>query len=1117
MHNRVTGTYILTALVLLLSCLFWSQPAKAATDDCSTGNIWRGYLYNEETDQWLEYLPNEFFNDSLGANIPDYDADNSKLHPYFEMKDTTCSSNNWSIRFTGYSRIGSWGESLAVIGIDVIGYTDNPSLAKINGKPADKPIHLEISDTSYYKHKPIKGLKASIDKYEMGFDYHDDTLFFYRNGYIYRKEAFHICKVVNPTAYWEKWGGWLEKIDYWDYTNGTEYHEDFKDCSNVQTFPECEPQPEVTIEASFDLPDCNDSTLYLSVVSNLLEDFHWEGPNGWTSDDPNPVIDYQNAVSGKYLVWGKLDPCSKPVYMILDIDIPKIKKDSVYQVYTCHGDTVRINGKEYTENGIYIDTLKTVEGCDSIVYSVLDFHFRSSVNYDSICTGSSYNFHGKLLTQAGSYTDTVKVPECNCDSIVTLHLTTYSIGSEFSESICEGSSFEFGGNIYNKAGNYTHTFKTPDGCDSTVTLHLTTYPISSEFSESICEGSFFEFGGTYYSVAGNYTHTFKTPDGCDSTVTLHLTTYPISSEFSVSICEGRFFEFGGTAYSEAGDYKHTFKTPDGCDSTVTLHLTTYPISSEFSVSICEGSFFEFGGTAYNEAGDYKHTFKTPDGCDSTVTLHLTTYAIERDETVTICKGSSYLFGGNELRKAGKYKHTFKTPEGCDSTVTLILQVEEIHSIVNESICQGSSFLFGDTLLKEPGNYKRTFKTPEGCDSTVYLRLTTYPISATIFDTICQGQEYHFNDTVYTKSGIYKQVSKTAGGCDSTTILRLTVTRPGTPTVIPITICKGDSTTYNGHIFSKVGSFRDTLTDQAGCDSFIVYKVSYGYQHDTAFVYRTCVDKPVQIINGEWMSRDTTFTTLMEFDNYECKVKTRITVIAVPSVHLDDTTFLLCGKHHLSVHLDSIPAAKYQWEPTTGVACPTCSNTDVVFRGDSVSYQVSLDNGYCQDTLNVGIVTTPSPIITAAGVNQSGEGLVILVSNGTEPYYYQIDSLGDWHNNIDFEKLDIGVHMAYVKDDKGCIAKKRFSYYVPVIPAKVVTPNGDGILDRWEIKNLELYDEYTIEIYNRWGKCLKTYHNYYDGWDGTYNGHPMPSTDYWYRIVVQLNDQEETGHFTLIRF
>ena len=1017
MHNRVTGTYILTALVLLLSCLFWSQPAKAATDDCSTGNIWRGYLYNEETDQWLEYLPNEFFNDSLGANIPDYDADNSKLHPYFEMKDTTCSSNNWSIRFTGYSRIGSWGESLAVIGIDVIGYTDNPSLAKINGKPADKPIHLEISDTSYYKHKPIKGLKASIDKYEMGFDYHDDTLFFYRNGYIYRKEAFHICKVVNPTAYWEKWGGWLEKIDYWDYTNGTEYHEDFKDCSNVQTFPECEPQPEVTIEASFDLPDCNDSTLYLSVVSNLLEDFHWEGPNGWTSDDPNPVIDYQNAVSGKYLVWGKLDPCSKPVYMILDIDIPKIKKDSVYQVYTCHGDTVRINGKEYTENGIYIDTLKTVEGCDSIVYSVLDFHFRSSVNYDSICTGSSYNFHGKLLTQAGSYTDTVKVPECNCDSIVTLHLTTYSIGSEFSESICEGSSFEFGGNIYNKAGNYTHTFKTPDGCDSTVTLHLTTYPISSEFSESICEGS----------------------------------------------------------------------------------------------------FFEFGGTAYSEAGDYKHTFKTPDGCDSTVTLHLTTYAIERDETVTICKGSSYLFGGNELRKAGKYKHTFKTPEGCDSTVTLILQVEEIHSIVNESICQGSSFLFGDTLLKEPGNYKRTFKTPEGCDSTVYLRLTTYPISATIFDTICQGQEYHFNDTVYTKSGIYKQVSKTAGGCDSTTILRLTVTRPGTPTVIPITICKGDSTTYNGHIFSKVGSFRDTLTDQAGCDSFIVYKVSYGYQHDTAFVYRTCVDKPVQIINGEWMSRDTTFTTLMEFDNYECKVKTRITVIAVPSVHLDDTTFLLCGKHHLSVHLDSIPAAKYQWEPTTGVACPTCSNTDVVFRGDSVSYQVSLDNGYCQDTLNVGIVTTPSPIITAAGVNQSGEGLVILVSNGTEPYYYQIDSLGDWHNNIDFEKLDIGVHMAYVKDDKGCIAKKRFSYYVPVIPAKVVTPNGDGILDRWEIKNLELYDEYTIEIYNRWGKCLKTYHNYYDGWDGTYNGHPMPSTDYWYRIVVQLNDQEETGHFTLIRF
>ena len=37
-----------------------------------------------------------------------------------------------------------------------------------------------------------------------------------------------------------------------------------------------------------------------------------------------------------------------------------------------------------------------------------------------------------------------------------------------------------------------------------------------------------------------------------------------------------------------------------------------------------------------------------------------------------------------------------------------------------------------------------------------------------------------------------------------------------------------------------------------------------------------------------------------------------------------------------------------------------------------------------------------------------------------------------------------------------------------------------------------------------------------GWDGTYNGRPLPSTDYWYVINVPEIRQQFTGHFTLIR-
>ncbi|MCT8340448.1 T9SS type B sorting domain-containing protein [Flavobacteriaceae bacterium TK19130] len=39
-----------------------------------------------------------------------------------------------------------------------------------------------------------------------------------------------------------------------------------------------------------------------------------------------------------------------------------------------------------------------------------------------------------------------------------------------------------------------------------------------------------------------------------------------------------------------------------------------------------------------------------------------------------------------------------------------------------------------------------------------------------------------------------------------------------------------------------------------------------------------------------------------------------------------------------------------------------------------------------------------------------------------------------------------------------------------------------------------------------------------GWDGTYNGAPLPSSDYWFRVeYTQDGDAREfRGHFTLKR-
>jgi gliding motility-associated-like protein/uncharacterized repeat protein (TIGR01451 family) len=48
---------------------------------------------------------------------------------------------------------------------------------------------------------------------------------------------------------------------------------------------------------------------------------------------------------------------------------------------------------------------------------------------------------------------------------------------------------------------------------------------------------------------------------------------------------------------------------------------------------------------------------------------------------------------------------------------------------------------------------------------------------------------------------------------------------------------------------------------------------------------------------------------------------------------------------------------------------------------------------------------------------------------------------------------------------------------------IFTPNGDGVNDRFEIKNLSLYKENELSIINRWGNSVYEKKDYMNTWDG----------------------------------
>ena len=56
------------------------------------------------------------------------------------------------------------------------------------------------------------------------------------------------------------------------------------------------------------------------------------------------------------------------------------------------------------------------------------------------------------------------------------------------------------------------------------------------------------------------------------------------------------------------------------------------------------------------------------------------------------------------------------------------------------------------------------------------------------------------------------------------------------------------------------------------------------------------------------------------------------------------------------------------------------------------------------------------------------------------------------------------------------------------------------------------------IYDRYGKYIKQISPSTEGWDGTLNGQPLPSTDYWFTAEYQENgkSKEFKSHFSLVR-
>ncbi|MBK7271281.1 MAG: hypothetical protein IPI07_17760 [Flavobacteriales bacterium] len=194
----------------------------------------------------------------------------------------------------------------------------------------------------------------------------------------------------------------------------------------------------------------------------------------------------------------------------------------------CSGQSYTLPGGGVVSlDGIYSDTLTSINGCDSVITTTLTVNAAiDTLVVVQICTGASYFLpDGSPAPGPGIYTDTLTTA-AGCDSIITIDLSVVAvINASVNTSICSGQSYTLpGGGVVTLDGIYADTLTSINGCDSVITTTLTVNAaIDTLVLAQICTGAtYFLPDGSPAPGPGIYTDTLTTAAGCDSIITIDL-------------------------------------------------------------------------------------------------------------------------------------------------------------------------------------------------------------------------------------------------------------------------------------------------------------------------------------------------------------------------------------------------------------------------------------------------------------------------------------------------------------------------------------------------------------------------------------------------------------------
>lgn len=278
--------------------------------------------------------------------------------------------------------------------------------------------------------------------------------------------------------------------------------------------------------------------------------------------------------------------------MTITLDIISSSTASL-NISSCDSYTVPSGDETYTVDGIYMDTIPNFEGCDSVLTITVDISYSSSSSLNIMaCNTYTVPSGDETYTADGVYMDTI--PNVSgCDSIMTITLDIVSSSTaSLNISSCESYTVPSGDETYTVDGVYMDTIPNFEGCDSIMTITVDIINASaSSISVTECDSYTVPSGNATYLTSGVYLDTIPNFVGCDSVITITLTiNYSTGSYYEATSCFSH--TYNSQTYTTSGMYTQTLTNSVGCDSVITLNLTIHQV--DISVTQTGGTFAAAG-------------------------------------------------------------------------------------------------------------------------------------------------------------------------------------------------------------------------------------------------------------------------------------------------------------------------------------------------------------------------------------------------------------------------------------------------------------------------------------------------------------------------------------------